>query len=146
MELCVYSLVELRTEMAFSFQILYFPIILLSIIAMFYYLVYFIKQELFSNLLALYLYISLPGQDAANYISDLVNPILACMSDTDLRTRYFACESLYNVMKVSREAILVHFSDIFSALSKLVADPDQNVKNGTELLDRLMKVLYKFPA
>jgi vacuole morphology and inheritance protein 14 len=36
--------------------------------------------------------------------------------------------------------VLPHFTDIFNALSKLAADPDQNVKNGSELLDRLMKV------
>ena len=31
------------------------------------------------------------------------------------------------------------FTDIFSAICVVVADPDQNVKNGSELLDRLLK-------
>jgi vacuole morphology and inheritance protein 14 len=48
---------------------------------------------------------------------------------------------LYNVVKVARGAVLPHFTEIFSGLSKLAADPDQSVKNGSELLDRLMKVL-----
>lgn len=62
------------------------------------------------------------------------------MQDQDLRVRYYACESLYNVVKVSRGAILPHFSAIFNALSKIATDPEQNVKNASELLDRLLKV------
>ncbi|KAJ9577283.1 hypothetical protein L9F63_006122, partial [Diploptera punctata] len=79
------------------------------------------------------------GKDTALYTDELIQPILACFSDSDLRVRYYACESLYNVVKVARGAVLPHFTDIFNALSKLAADPDQNVKNGSELLDRLMK-------
>lgn len=70
----------------------------------------------------------------------MISPILANFSDQDLRVRYYACESMYNVVKVARGAVLPHFTEIFSALSRLAADPDQNVKNGSELLDRLMKV------
>lgn len=62
------------------------------------------------------------------------------MADQDLRVRYYACESLYNVVKVSRGAVLPHFSAIFNALGKIASDPDQNVKNASELLDRLLKV------
>jgi vacuole morphology and inheritance protein 14 len=79
-------------------------------------------------------------QDTALYTDELIQPIVACFLDSDLRVRYYACESLYNVVKVARGSVLPHFSDIFDALSKLAADPDQNVKNGSELLDRLMKV------
>lgn len=79
-------------------------------------------------------------QETGQYTEELVLPILVCFSDSDSRVRYFACESLYNVVKVSRSAVLPHFAEIFSALSKLAADPEQNVKNASELLDRLMKV------
>ena len=41
--------------------------------------------------------------------------------------------------QVSREAVLPLFNEMFSAISCVVADPDQNVKNGSELLDRLLK-------
>lgn len=68
-------------------------------------------------------------------------PILACFSDPEIRVRYFACEALYNVSKVMRGAILVHFTDIFNALSKCATDPDQNLKTASELLDRLLKVI-----
>lgn len=79
------------------------------------------------------------GKDTALYTEELVLPILACFSDGDLRVRYYACESLYNVVKIARGAVLPHFAEIFSALSKLAADPDQSVKNASEHLDRQMK-------
>lgn len=69
---------------------------------------------------------------------------MGCLSDQDLRVRYYACESLYNVVKVARGAVLSHFSAIFSALSKVATDPDQQVKNASELLDRLLKVTKNF--
>ncbi|XP_023342024.1 protein VAC14 homolog [Eurytemora carolleeae] len=79
------------------------------------------------------------GKDSGKYTEELISPILSCLADSDSRVRYYACESLYNVVKVLRENIIPHFNDIFSAISKLVADPDQTVKNGSELLDRLLK-------
>lgn len=79
------------------------------------------------------------GKDTGQYIEDLIHPILACFSDSDLRVRYYACESLYNVVKIARGAVLPQFTDIFAALSKLACDSEQSVKNATELLDRLMK-------
>ncbi|KAG5896407.1 hypothetical protein JTB14_022492 [Gonioctena quinquepunctata] len=79
------------------------------------------------------------GKDTEVFADELIKPILGCMADQDLRVRYYACESLYNVVKVSRGAVLPHFSAIFIALSKIATDPDQNVKNASELLDRLLK-------
>lgn len=80
------------------------------------------------------------GKDTGQYTEELIRPILACFCDPDLRVRYYACESLYNVVKVARGAVLPQFTDIFGALSKLACDSEQSVKNATELLDRLMKV------
>lgn len=79
------------------------------------------------------------GKDTYMYIDELVKPILACFKDNDSRVRYYACESLYNVVKVARGSVLPYFNHIFDSLSKLAADLDQNVKGGSELLDRLMK-------
>ena len=83
-------------------------------------------------------------KDSDKFIRELVDPILNCLSDADLRVRYFASESLYNVVKVARGDIIPLFPEIFSALSLLVTDSDQSVKNGSELLDRLLKVIEKF--
>lgn len=80
------------------------------------------------------------GKESSNFISDLVHPVLACFSDSDHNVRFFACQSLYNVAKVARGAVLPHFTEIFNGVSRLAADPEQTVKNGSELLDRVMKV------
>jgi len=79
------------------------------------------------------------GKETGAYTELLIRPILTCLSDADSRVRYYACESLYNVVKVSRESVLPLFNEIFASISEVVADPDQNVKNGSELLDRLLK-------
>lgn len=80
-------------------------------------------------------------QDTACYTDELIKPILGCLSDQDLRVRYYACESLYNVVKVARSSVLPHFPTIFNSLSKIATDSDQNIKNASELLDRLLKVV-----
>ena len=46
--------------------------------------------------------------------------------------------------KVSREAVLPLFNEMFAAISCVVADPDQNVKNGSELLDRWVITNFTF--
>lgn len=79
------------------------------------------------------------GKDTACYTEELIKPILGCLSDQDLRVRYYACESLYNVVKVARSSVLPHFPTIFNSLSKIATDSDQNIKNASELLDRLLK-------
>ncbi|XP_022094574.1 protein VAC14 homolog [Acanthaster planci] len=79
------------------------------------------------------------GKESTAYLPQLIQPVIACFSDPDNRTRYFACEALYNIVKIARSAVLLHFNTVFTVLSQLAADPDINVKNGSELLDRLMK-------
>jgi len=79
------------------------------------------------------------GPETYKYIMQLVPPVLKCFTDQDPRVRYYACESLYNIAKVARGKILSYFNEIFDALCKLSADPDVNVKNGAQLLDRLVK-------
>lgn len=92
--------------------------------------------------------------------------MLNCLHDPEVRVRLFASESLYNIVKVARSSIIPEFPRIFSALSRLVTgnsriykiilefnsssiiallsfmytDSDENCKNGSELLDRLLKV------
>lgn len=73
----------------------------------------------------------------------MIRPILSSFSDSDTRLRYAACEALYNVVKAVRDAILPYFADVFNSLSKLATDPEQMVKNASELLDRLLKVCTK---
>ncbi|PYH70688.1 uncharacterized protein BO88DRAFT_424249 [Aspergillus vadensis CBS 113365] len=75
----------------------------------------------------------------APYLKEIVPPVLACFSDQDARVRYYACESMYNIAKVAKGEVLLFFNEIFDALSKLASDSELSVKNGAELLDRLVK-------
>ncbi|KAF2718443.1 ARM repeat-containing protein [Polychaeton citri CBS 116435] len=79
------------------------------------------------------------GSDVAPYLREIVPPVLACFSDQDARVRYYACESMYNIAKVAKGDILIYFNDVFDSLCKLAADTEPSVKNGAELLDRLVK-------
>ncbi|KZW04366.1 ARM repeat-containing protein [Exidia glandulosa HHB12029] len=79
------------------------------------------------------------GVDVAQYADRFLEPLLTCFGDAETRIRYFACESMYNICKVSKGEILVYFNPIFDALSRLAADSEASVKNGAELLDRLLK-------
>ena len=47
----------------------------------------------------------LTGKETGVYTEDLIMPILTCLSDADSRVRYYACESLYNVVKVAMDTI-----------------------------------------
>nr|XP_022343635.1 protein VAC14 homolog isoform X2 [Crassostrea virginica] len=79
------------------------------------------------------------GKESQHYVGELVQPVLASFHDADSRVRYYACEALYNIVKVCRGFVLPYFNEIFDGISKLTSDNDQNVKNGAELLDRLIK-------
>ena len=46
---------------------------------------------------------------------------------------------MYNIAKVAKGEILPYFNEVFDALCKLAADVELSVKNGAELLDRLIK-------
>ncbi|KAK9475617.1 vacuolar protein 14 C-terminal Fig4p binding-domain-containing protein [Lipomyces japonicus] len=79
------------------------------------------------------------GPHVASYLEDIIPPVLACFGDQDARVRYYACESMYNIAKVAKGEILLYFNEIFDALCRLAADSELSVKNGADLLDRLIK-------
>ncbi|PGH32713.1 vacuole morphology and inheritance protein 14 [[Emmonsia] crescens] len=83
--------------------------------------------------------IALGTDEVAPYLCEIVPPVLACFTDQDARVRYYACESMYNIAKVAKGELLLFFNDIFDALCKLASDSELSVKNGAELLDRLVK-------
>ena len=53
------------------------------------------------------------GRDCHAYTGQLVSPVLACFGDPDSRVRYYACEALYNIVKVARASVLLYFNDVF---------------------------------
>lgn len=79
-------------------------------------------------------------QGCTVYLSELLHPIVACVSEGESRVRYLAAEALFNVLKIARGATLAHFPLLFDALARLAADPEPQVRQGAELLDRLVKV------
>ncbi|KAI8884597.1 ARM repeat-containing protein [Backusella circina FSU 941] len=79
------------------------------------------------------------GPNVIHYLDIIVPPILSCFSHQDQKMRYYACESMYNIAKVAKGEVLKYFNSIFDSLCKLSADSEVSVKNGAELLDRLIK-------
>ncbi|XP_002984143.2 protein VAC14 homolog [Selaginella moellendorffii] len=79
------------------------------------------------------------ASESAQYLDRIVPPVLISFTDQDSRVRYYACEALYNIAKVSRGDLIVFFNKIFDALCKLSADSDPNVQSAAHLLDRLVK-------
>jgi vacuole morphology and inheritance protein 14 len=73
------------------------------------------------------------------YLQYLLPPVLKCFDDPEVRVRYYACEALYNIAKVARRHVLTYFNGLFDGLCKLFSDVDVDVKNGAQLLDRLVK-------
>lgn len=96
--------------------------------------------------------------EVAKYLNEIVPPVLACFTDQDARVRYYACEAMYNIAKIAKGEVLVYFNLIFDGLCKVMTlpaarfeevnklkdkqlsgDSELSVKNGAELLDRLIK-------
>lgn len=76
------------------------------------------------------------------YLPEMMQPIIACFSEAESRVRYQAAEALFNVVKIARGSVLAHFAQVFGALARLAADPEPQVKQAAELLDRLLKVSF----
>ncbi|KAG0675351.1 hypothetical protein C6P40_001545, partial [Pichia californica] len=83
--------------------------------------------------------IALGPNELPKYLSTIIHPVIACFGDNDPNVRYYACEALYNIAKVAKGEILIYFNEIFDILCKLVADVENSVKNGADILDRLIK-------
>ncbi|XP_064345017.1 uncharacterized protein LOC135322023 isoform X1 [Camelus dromedarius] len=60
------------------------------------------------------------GKDSGLYLKELIEPVLTIFNDADSRLRYYACEALYNIVKVAHGAVLPHFNVLFDGLSKAV--------------------------
>lgn len=59
------------------------------------------------------------SQDVAEFLDDIIPPVLGCFSDQDSRLRYYALESMYNIAKVAKGEILPYFNEVFDALCKV---------------------------
>lgn len=68
----------------------------------------------------------------------LASVVHACQ-DHSQRVRYYATESLFNVVKVLPNLANQHFFILFEILRSLYADVDADVRSGAELLDKKLK-------
>ncbi|KAF5400511.1 HEAT repeat protein [Paragonimus heterotremus] len=84
-------------------------------------------------------------QNAGLYFKSIIPSVLRTMHDNDARVRYYACETLYNVMKITRRETLSFLGEVFDAVSRGVADPDMSVRKGAIQCDRLLKEIVTEP-
>jgi hypothetical protein len=68
----------------------------------------------------------------------LASVVHACQ-DHSQRVRYYATESLFNVVKILPTLAVQHFFILFEILRSLYADADVDVRSGAELLDKKLK-------
>lgn len=78
--------------------------------------------------------------DEAQECRDLIlaSVVHACQ-DHSQRVRYYATESLFNVVKVIPSLAVQHFFILYEILRSLYADTDADVRSGADLLDKKMK-------
>lgn len=62
--------------------------------------------------------ISLSGS-SAEYLELLLPPILRAFTDPEARVRYYACEAMYNISKVSRSTVVIFFNELFDGLCRV---------------------------
>jgi vacuole morphology and inheritance protein 14 len=75
----------------------------------------------------------------AEYLDFILPSILMLLADHDYRVRYYACESLYNIVKVARESSLKFLNRMYDGLCLLYSDIDADVRNGAHVLDKVMR-------
>jgi len=78
-------------------------------------------------------------KETSNFLDQILPAVLSLLKDQEPRVRYYACEALYNITKVTRTQVLPHFNNVFDGLCTLFEDADPDVRNGAALLDRLVK-------
>jgi vacuole morphology and inheritance protein 14 len=76
---------------------------------------------------------------SSQYFPTLLPPIIDAMGVQDVKVKFQACETMYNVVKFLRTIILKEFNEVFSALIRICADFDEEVKKLSLQLDKLLK-------
>jgi len=81
------------------------------------------------------------GEHAPAHLHRIFPAVLANMEDQEPKCRFYAAESLYNIIRATRDAMVPFFVDggIFDGVAKLIADSSEDVQNAAHLLDRLLK-------
>jgi hypothetical protein len=80
-----------------------------------------------------------PEAEAAECRDLILASVVHACQDHSVRVRYYATESLFNVVKVIPALAIQHFFILFEILRSLFADVDPDVRSGAELLDKKLK-------
>ncbi|KAL3311642.1 PtdIns(3,5)P(2) sythesis regulation factor, partial [Cichlidogyrus casuarinus] len=78
-------------------------------------------------------------EEAYRFNKELTLPVLRLFSDEDCGVRYYACESLYNIMKITRHHILDFLPEVFDSLTRTICDPEPSVRQCVDHCDRLLR-------
>ncbi|CAD7935174.1 unnamed protein product [Amoebophrya sp. A25] len=82
-----------------------------------------------------------------DYMALLIPPVLTVFEDEHPRVRYYACEALYNIVKVAKTNAFVFFNEIWDGCGRHIADMDKEVKSGAVYLDKVLKdILTETPV
>ena len=81
------------------------------------------------------------------HLDKILPPVIKSLKDKDVKVQLAACDAIFNIMKICKEAILryKHFLDIFHEIINLIATTMSNdVKDHSKKVDDLLKdVVYR---
>lgn len=83
--------------------------------------------------------LGLRGNLSDDHVRLMITRCLASFSDEDAQVRYFACESVFNILKICRESGLFELPALLGGISKLLGDSEQDNRQAAPVLDRLLK-------
>lgn len=83
--------------------------------------------------------IGIGSDNAESYLSFIIPPVLECFNDNDVHVSYYACEALFNILKVCRTKTQPYFSQTFEVLCTVLSDLNPDVQNGARLLENLLR-------
>ncbi|KAK1443883.1 vacuole morphology and inheritance protein 14 [Babesia gibsoni] len=77
--------------------------------------------------------------DLNEYVDEFIKTALPFFSDQDATVRYYTCESLYNIFKKAQQGVVRCFPDIFNGICKICCDVDEDVKQTSQFINRLIR-------
>lgn len=75
------------------------------------------------------------------YKSELLRPVIASFKDPDVKIQQAACDAMFNIIKVCKDAILQDklFFEIFEEIIDLISDFQSEIKEWAKKVDDQLK-------
>jgi vacuole morphology and inheritance protein 14 len=86
--------------------------------------------------------VALYQKKSNDYLRQLLDPVLRCFQDKDMKVQQAACDALFNIIKIVKEAILrdkATFLKIFDSVINLIYDYHQEITQWAKKVDDLLK-------